>query len=82
MMWNLLALLANTKVAFYGDDEILRPHGSSDQFTIRSYCKRCIKGPINFVFQLRQFGTLRAKAPTKAFFSFLKLGLPPKERLQ
>ena len=42
-MFTLLALICEYEVAFEGDDKILWPHGSSEQFTINSYHKEMYK---------------------------------------
>jgi len=68
---NHLALVANMKVAFEGDDQILWPHDPSGKFTATD---RCIEGWINMIFHLEQFGSL--KIPSK--YAFL-LRQPPKE---
>ena len=40
---NLLALLANTKVALVGDNKITWPHDSKGNFTIKSFYREvCI----------------------------------------
>ena len=39
----LLALLANMKVSYEGDDEILWPHDSGGQFSVKSYWREMYK---------------------------------------
>jgi len=60
----LLALLANAKVAFDGDKSFgcMTLVGNSPSKVI---VKRCIKGPINFIFQHMEFGR---RLPPKLVF--------------
>jgi len=60
----LLALLTNMKVSYEGDDEILRPHDSSGQFSVKSYCTEMCKGLSTLDFSAKAI--LKSKAPTKA----------------
>jgi len=62
----LRAISANTKVAFEGDNEILWPHDPNGEFTVKSYYSGCIKGWINMIFQVEQFGHLKLP-PNHAF---------------
>ena len=63
---NLLALLANAKVALVGDDMILWPHDSKRNFTIKSFYREVCQGLSIIDFLADTIG--RSKAPTKACF--------------
>ena len=62
----LLALLANMKVSYEGDDEILWLHDSSGQFNVKSYCRKMYKGLSTVDFLAKVIW--KPKAPTKACF--------------
>ena len=64
-MLRLLALLANM-VCYEGDDEILWPHDSSGQFSVKSYCREMYKGLSTLDFPTKAIW--KSKAPTKACF--------------
>lgn len=64
-MQRLLALLANM-VCYEGDDEILWPHDSSRQFSVKSYCWEMHKGLSTLDFPAKAIW--KSKAPTKACF--------------
>lgn len=63
-MLSLLALIANTKVAIEGDDEVLSLYDSNGQPTVQSCCIEMYKGST----QLIDEAISKSKAPTKACF--------------
>jgi len=64
-----LALLANRKASYEGDDEIPWPHGSNGQFSVESYCMEMYKGSTTIDFPAKAIW--ESKAPTKACFLVL-----------
>jgi len=64
---DLLALLANTKVATLDDDMIIWPHDSRGKLTIKSFYRDVCEGSSNIDFSADAIW--RFRAPTKACFS-------------
>jgi len=67
---NLLALLANTKVALVGDNKITWPHDSKGNFTIKSFYREVCEGSSNIYFLVDAIW--RSNALTKACFLCLQ----------
>ena len=63
---SLLALLTNTKFAFDRDNEILWPHDSSRQFTIKSHWEEMYEGSSQLHFPAEAIGKSKA-LPKLAF---------------